>query len=556
MLTSNADFMKGDSMTRNELITHIETINDATVRKLFIQLLQESKEAARTFEHILTRREKAKDWRNAIRLFLSEQTNETSWDDIDTFFADLLPVVLEECAALFVEQEDWDEWHYYHGHDEEDTNRWDFTEGMALLEAFLQQLDELCEQGTWTVPIIGLLVLCKQLPNWFAEYENDDYDINELEEEISVEWLEDKIIMHVERIHKLTHEHTPQAQRAQAFLQRLTDWIMDSTWNPTQLNEKSHLVAACIVDRAHWESLQENLVRYLPLANSTSIPSGSPEQQLMEWWIKQALRFGQEQAAKQQLVRLQKPSASAQECLIAYYEQQKRLPEAISLLLKLLSKYEGNIYEHPQALPYYDKIIGLYEQDGCSEQAQQWRIKKLLVFPTQKAFEECCVHLSDAERPSQINALIQSLRDALFEAKYYSRLYEEVLGIMLYTGHIEQAWEELSRKYRSISSNTGRVPHISGVENDMLKQLEQQDPSRLLPLYWKLVEMRIELRNRSAYEEATRWLVRLRGIYLDLQQNEEWQQKIGALIYIQYPRLSALRDEIRKAGIALPAKVK
>ncbi|WP_442603054.1 SWIM zinc finger family protein [Paenibacillus sp. KN14-4R] len=80
-----------------------------------------------------------------------------------------------------------------------------------------------------------------------------------------------------------------------------------------------------------------------------------------------------------------------------------------------------------------------------------------------------------------------------------------------------------------------------------IKEIEKNDPSLLLPMYYQAVETLIVLKNRDAYRLAVRMLKKLRTIYKKQKQEHKLQPYVDYLVK-QHSRLRALQEELRKGN--------
>ncbi|GIQ67638.1 SWIM zinc finger family protein [Xylanibacillus composti] len=88
------------------------------------------------------------------------------------------------------------------------------------------------------------------------------------------------------------------------------------------------------------------------------------------------------------------------------------------------------------------------------------------------------------------------------------------------------------------------------VKPGTLYRLEQEHGWELLPLYHHLAEEEISRKNRQGYQEAVKWLKRIRSIYTAAGNEQEWV-RFAALLRKRYMRLKAFIDELEK-GKLLP----
>lgn len=87
-----------------------------------------------------------------------------------------------------------------------------------------------------------------------------------------------------------------------------------------------------------------------------------------------------------------------------------------------------------------------------------------------------------------------------------------------------------------------------GYELKVAQAAEKSQPQAALKIYVRRVQQLIEARGRGNYQEAARFLRRVRDIYNEQGQQQVWQEYIGPLRQ-EYSNLPALRDELNKAGL-------
>lgn len=86
---------------------------------------------------------------------------------------------------------------------------------------------------------------------------------------------------------------------------------------------------------------------------------------------------------------------------------------------------------------------------------------------------------------------------------------------------------------------------IEELSRELLKEVEKEDRSCLLPLYHNAVEEMISMKNRDAYRQAVKYLRKLRTHYRALKKQQTWEHYIQ-LVATKYKRLRAFQEELRK----------
>jgi len=93
------------------------------------------------------------------------------------------------------------------------------------------------------------------------------------------------------------------------------------------------------------------------------------------------------------------------------------------------------------------------------------------------------------------------------------------------------------------------------IDKHDLQEVHKHDPESVLPLYHHMVIYYIELKGRSNYKLAVRYLKKLKTNYKKLKRNEEWNDYIQ-YIESQFIRLRALQEELRKGKLVNEATSK
>ncbi|WP_029421486.1 hypothetical protein [Alicyclobacillus macrosporangiidus] len=89
------------------------------------------------------------------------------------------------------------------------------------------------------------------------------------------------------------------------------------------------------------------------------------------------------------------------------------------------------------------------------------------------------------------------------------------------------------------------VPFLAKDEADVVAR---QKPEALIPVYHHLVERLVDQRQRDAYREAVRVLVRLRKLYHKVKRPDRWEAFIARFAK-RHQRLRALQEELRRKGV-------
>jgi len=88
----------------------------------------------------------------------------------------------------------------------------------------------------------------------------------------------------------------------------------------------------------------------------------------------------------------------------------------------------------------------------------------------------------------------------------------------------------------------------SKMDRTQLKQVEQQHPNLMIPVYHHAIERQLALRNRAAYRETVKLLKRLREIYVLSEETALYKTFLTALT-VRYQRLHAFMEELEKGKL-------
>jgi hypothetical protein len=86
------------------------------------------------------------------------------------------------------------------------------------------------------------------------------------------------------------------------------------------------------------------------------------------------------------------------------------------------------------------------------------------------------------------------------------------------------------------------------ISSEVLKKIQAHDPALLLPIYHRLVEDAILLKNRQSYKKAVRYLKKLRTIYKKLKRENAWESYIDNL-QSSTRRMRAFQEELQRGKL-------
>jgi uncharacterized Zn finger protein len=146
------------------------------------------------------------------------------------------------------------------------------------------------------------------------------------------------------------------------------------------------------------------------------------------------------------------------------------------------------------------------------------------------------------QRPGLINyQQIQQLAESIDSwPKVRSRLLKQLTATKQW-----QLLAEIAIHESDLDQAIKLLKHLSRPQQISLKwEIAQVAPPKIaIPIYEELVHAAIERRNRSAYQEAVRYLQSIQKLKKAPKTAQEWQQYIQR-IRDRYPTLRALQDEL------------
>ncbi|PLR85433.1 SWIM zinc finger family protein [Bacillus sp. V33-4] len=89
---------------------------------------------------------------------------------------------------------------------------------------------------------------------------------------------------------------------------------------------------------------------------------------------------------------------------------------------------------------------------------------------------------------------------------------------------------------------------IGLVSNERIKSIQKESPSVLLPLYHQSIQKNIDMKSRGNYQEAVRYLKKLRTIYKKIGLVSEWEEFMEELLF-RTKRLRAFHEECKRSKL-------
>jgi uncharacterized Zn finger protein len=190
-----------------------------------------------------------------------------------------------------------------------------------------------------------------------------------------------------------------------------------------------------------------------------------------------------------------------------------------------------------------DWLIRYYIELGDNEAALKWQLKQFnhaLSLQHYQAIHKTATALSQWE----------TIRPDLLAKVHKEKRYDVLIQIYMYEEDWTKAWETLPQLAQVPTNYRWGLPQL---ELDLAKKSQDEFPERAIKVYTKFAHQMINNRERSSYAEAANFLAMVRDLYYQLPDEEAWLHVIFG-IREQYPKLSALQDELNKAGLEKPPK--
>jgi len=122
-----------------------------------------------------------------------------------------------------------------------------------------------------------------------------------------------------------------------------------------------------------------------------------------------------------------------------------------------------------------------------------------------------------------------------------AKSYGLLTDIYLDEGEIDLALESVQQVKPNLFYGTDQMVGVA-------QAAEVTRPRTAIDIYLQRVASLIEARGRDNYQQACKYLARVRELYLDLHEDQVWEDCITELRE-RFRRLPALREELSKAGL-------
>ncbi|QQE79171.1 SWIM zinc finger domain-containing protein [Alicyclobacillus sp. SO9] len=362
-----------------------------------------------------------------------------------------------------------------------------------------------------------------------------------------------------------------QDQQVRSYYNMFTDWIADSCKDMVYLVDWTEVLSSCLFDASHLMQFYHRLVGRHPafllsaeltenmenmekgegglgteqlgtddMETSSPISHNSRKKYtgyglyLADWWCRLCLQHGL--------------SAEAEKAVQATSTETGPAVDVVTL--QNLGKYFARHDDAHKAAYYtglairvnpkatvqdYEWAADMYKTLEMIPESIQARKQAFLTWPTWQRFEQW-----QREEPS-----VEERQATVKEWVTNALASKTPLGLrcrMLWTvGLVEEAWDLLNKKTIA--------PYLADADLvQFLRESEGHNLAQSVNIYLKLAVSCIDERRRSAYREATTWLLAIRDAWMRVNQLDAWQHLIAEL-KLEYRRLPALQSELNQAGL-------
>lgn len=238
-----------------------------------------------------------------------------------------------------------------------------------------------------------------------------------------------------------------------------------------------------------------------------------------------------------------------------------RSAEAIEVIRTDITTPDERLQLFPRLIiaGFTDAAIQLAEEtlkSGYNRMLMEWLIFNLQAREDhEKAFhwqlelmkaEPDIAHYNELKRASSRLGNWETVQPAIIAQLEKAKQFATLTRVYLAEEDGDKAWSTLAK----VSKSSDRMMGYShyGLEMDVAKRTIKTYPEKALPVYIKAVNEAIDQRTREKYQQAANYLTVIRDTYDSIDEFEKWEALI-AKIRNQQPRLPALLDELKKAGL-------
>lgn len=461
------------------------------------------------------------------------QQNAVQWEFADfqearTRLEPLIADKLEQCANLFVDR--YEARYRRNSRYDYDYGRYDYTEGLEMLERWFAELQEQAADGEWVYASVGVLLTLACLMDWILENGDEGIGCEDLESDCAVFWQQAEALI-------VTIRESPvSAASKDAFLFDLIDWIAELGEEEEDWFRWTDVFQVCLVSLEHYRRMKGNLERLEPDLFSVKRNGNSVDGEVVRWWIQMSLDWEQEVEASRAENALSAFDPEASACFVRYYECKGRVEEAI-VRLECIVEHAASFAERsafrsrlPQTDRYFQWLIDLYGCAGREAEVKALRVRWFEAFPSLERFRLCLADAVPVERERLAANWIAHVVSRGRDLHHYL-----LIDMHLHMEDLEGAWATFAER------NTG-MPWTNDTTQKLFAAIKKHDPARLIPVFQQFAETKIAEKTRKSYESAAEWLVELKEVYLLMNRREAW------VVYLEdlrdeHHRKTALQDE-------------
>lgn len=169
---------------------------------------------------------------------------------------------------------------------------------------------------------------------------------------------------------------------------------------------------------------------------------------------------------------------------------------------------------------------------------------RLLIMERQPSLD----HYNRLKETAEIINAWKTVRPELMKTLEKKKSFGMLTKIHLAEQEWDAAWQTVEQYATTSPSERGYWGSIDWLEREVAQKTQHTHPHKALAVYIKAARSQIELRNRSAYQEAVKFLLNVRSIYRQLNEEDSWSAVIQG-IRDEFPKLRALQEELKLAEL-------